>query len=267
MSFDAIRWAYEQPVKPALTKFVLLTMANCVNAEAGTWEFYASYRHIAERTGMNQKTVEASVTHLKQQGYIVDTGRRAGDTGKVVVYRLNDPESGVIKPGLQTPSANGTRPQNDTENGVITPPVQANEIPPKSAPNPPKYDGQSPQILGRIPPKTGIGTSKGTRNRTRKEPGTGAAVAAIPDVPDQLLADWLIVRKDKGAKTLTQTAVAGLLREASKAGIPVADAVRFCCEAGWVGFNAGWYGDRVGGSRAAPRNGRGQGNDWTGGAT
>lgn len=58
-------------------------------------------------------------------------------------------------------------------------------------------------------------------------------------VDAQVAADWLEVRKSKRAK-LTQTALDGLCREAGKAGISVAEAVRICVERSWQSFNAGW---------------------------
>jgi hypothetical protein len=241
-----MRWAMSQPVEPALTKFLLVALADCVNAEAGEMACWPSYAFLARRTGMNTKTVEAGIYRLKEEGFIVDTGRRAGETGKVVVYRLNDPQNGGIKPGPQSSNANGTRPQNTPESGCITSTVEPQVIPPNPAFNPPKNDGQSPQKVELIPPNQGVRTSNRTKKATRNEPGSGAAVAAIPGVPPQLLSDWLTVRKDKRVGALTETAVAGLLREADKVGISASDAVRFCCEAGWAGFNAGWYADRTG---------------------
>lgn len=68
------------------------------------------------------------------------------------------------------------------------------------------------------------------------------AVAAIPGVPDGLMTDWLVVRKDKKAGTLTQTAVDGLVREATKAGLTAEEAVRLCIEHNWISLNAGWDG-------------------------
>jgi len=243
-----MRWAMNQPVEPALTKFCLLAMADCVNGEGSEMECWPSYAHIARRTGMNSKTVESSVYRLKELGYIVDTGRRAGETGKVVIYRLNDPKTGCIQPGPQTPNANSTRLQNDPNNGVIGSSGPARVIPPNTAPNPPKNDGQSPQKVDVTTPKTGGGISKGTRKRTSKEPGIGAAaaVAAVDGVEPKLLADWLVVRKDKKAGTLTGTAVEGLVREASKAGLATEEAVRYCIEANWINFNAGFYAKREG---------------------
>lgn len=252
MSYDAIRWAMGQPVTPAMTKFLLVAMADCVNAEAGEMVCWPSYAYLARTTGMNTKTVEVGVFRLKELGYLVDTGRRAGDTRKVVVYRLNAPESGAIKPGPQSPNANGTRPQNDTENGGITP--ESN--PPKSDANPPKLGEQSPQIVGETTPKQGVRSRNGTKKEPGTEPGNGAAVAAIPPgVPANLLADWLKVRKDKRAGPITETVIAGLTREAEKAGLSVADGIRYCCEAGWQNFTYSYWLKREGVGAPAQRAG------------
>ncbi|MGE4243683.1 hypothetical protein [Ramlibacter sp.] len=246
MSFDAIRWAMNQAFDKALTKFCLVAMADCVNAEAGTWEFFASYAHLSKRTGMNAKTVESAVYSLRQKGYIVDTGRRAGETGKVVIYRLNDPANGGIPVHSTTPDANGTRPLKTPENGVIGSQARGSEIPPNPTPNPPKNTGQSPQIPAPIPPKTGDGTSKGTRKKPGLEPGDAAAFAALIDVhlvPPEPLNDWLKVRRAKRAP-LTASAINGLVREASVAGITVADAVRMCAENNWQSFQARFLAER-----------------------
>lgn len=250
MSFDAIRWAMEQPVRPALTKFVLVAMADCANSDGAEAVCWPSYAHLCRRTGMNTKTVEQAVFHLKESGYIVDTGRRAGATGKVVVFRLNTTAFGGIQTGPQTPSASGTRPHNDTENGGVTDAGTGAVIPPNPACNPPKFNSQSPQILEVIPPKTGDVISKDPKKRTKKEPGI--QVAAVPGVAPNLFADWLAVRKDKKAGTLTGTAVQGLIREAGKAGLTNEEAVRYCVEANWIGFNAGHYLKRESGAGGRP---------------
>lgn len=65
------------------------------------------------------------------------------------------------------------------------------------------------------------------------------------DVPDGVWQDFQAVRKAKRAP-LTDTALEGIRREAGKAGISLADAIAYCVERNWVGFNAGWYADRGG---------------------
>ena len=59
-------------------------------------------------------------------------------------------------------------------------------------------------------------------------------------VDGQLALDYLAVREDRRARTLTQTAIAGLEREAVRAGLTLAQAVTVCVERNWAGFNADW---------------------------
>lgn len=62
----------------------------------------------------------------------------------------------------------------------------------------------------------------------------------IPPIPSELLSDYLKVRKAKKAGELTETAFKGIEREAELAGISTEDAIKQCCERGWVGFKASW---------------------------
>ena len=80
-----------------------------------------------------------------------------------------------------------------------------------------------------------------------------SATAARPDdVAEPVWQDFQRLRAQKHAP-LTDTALAGLRREAAKAGIGLGDALAFCCVQGWQGFNAGWYADRTGKQpRASP---------------
>ena len=81
--------------------------------------------------------------------------------------------------------------------------------------------------------------------------GLSSADAPPLAIPSDLLNDWIAVRKAKKAGPLTNTAIAGLRREADKAGISVDAAVTACCEFGWQGFNAQWYAERTAGRPAA----------------
>lgn len=80
-----------------------------------------------------------------------------------------------------------------------------------------------------------------------------SATAARPDdVAEPVWQDFQRLRAQKHSP-LTDTALAGLRREAAKAGIGLGDALAFCCVQGWQGFNAGWYADRTGKQpRASP---------------
>jgi len=71
-----------------------------------------------------------------------------------------------------------------------------------------------------------------------------SACALLPGIPGALVADYLEVRKAKRAGRFTATAVAGLQREADRAGVTLERALQACCEYGWIGFNAQWFADR-----------------------
>lgn len=54
--------------------------------------------------------------------------------------------------------------------------------------------------------------------------------------------DYLKIRKAKKLP-LTETALKALIRESTKARIPLSEVVRICCEKGWAGFDADWIKD------------------------
>ncbi len=58
-------------------------------------------------------------------------------------------------------------------------------------------------------------------------------------VSDKLIGDFLKVRKAKKAP-LTETALEKIINEATKARLPIAEAIKICCEKNWQGFEASW---------------------------
>lgn len=69
---------------------------------------------------------------------------------------------------------------------------------------------------------------------------TSAPVERPADVSAQAWDDWMTVRKAKRLP-VTPTALAGIRREAEKAGVSLTDAITFAVEQGWAGFRADWY--------------------------
>ena len=99
------------------------------------------------------------------------------------------------------------------------------------------------------PTPTPINTPDGVGAPRKRS--TATALAARPDdVSEPVWQDFQRLRREKRAP-LTDTALAGVRREAEKAGVSMEVALAYCCEAGWQGFNAGWYADRQG-KRSAP---------------
>lgn len=71
---------------------------------------------------------------------------------------------------------------------------------------------------------------------TRKR---AAPVARPPDVPEQVWADWLHLRKSKRAP-VTQTTLDGAVAEATKAGMSLEAFLRVWCRRGSQGLEAAW---------------------------
>lgn len=76
--------------------------------------------------------------------------------------------------------------------------------------------------------------------KTRPNTLTAKDLTERHGVDAQHADDWIAVRKAKSA-ALTETALAGVVRESALAGITVAEAVRVSAENGWQGFRADWY--------------------------
>ena len=59
-------------------------------------------------------------------------------------------------------------------------------------------------------------------------------------VNEEILSDWLVVRKNKKASN-TKTAFNGLMKEITKSGLMVNDAIEYAASKSWSGFKAQWY--------------------------
>ena len=73
----------------------------------------------------------------------------------------------------------------------------------------------------------------------KKRSASAAPIAQPENITDQVWTDFLTIRKAKGSP-LTATALAGIEREANKAGITLQAALETCCARGWQGFKAEW---------------------------
>lgn len=71
------------------------------------------------------------------------------------------------------------------------------------------------------------------------------------DIPADLSADWIKLRKAKKAE-VTKTAIDGVAEEATKAGITLEAALRECCIRGWAGIKASWLARDSANQRASP---------------
>lgn len=91
-----------------------------------------------------------------------------------------------------------------------------------------------------------ITSSLRSEEAPRKRVSRSKAVDRPDEVPESVWKDFQAIRLAKRSP-LTETALSGIRREADKAGIDLASAIAFCCENGWQGFRAEWYGERTAG--------------------
>jgi hypothetical protein len=83
-------------------------------------------------------------------------------------------------------------------------------------------------------------TETETEKKKTRAPRAASLPSAAPSaVSPEVWADFKTLRTKQRAP-ITATALAGIEREAAKAGLSLEDALRVCCERGWRGFKADW---------------------------
>lgn len=226
MSIEAMQWAFQQEIKPASMKFVLVSLGDNAQHDGMAWPSLAA---LCQKTGLDRKTVISALDRLEAAGYLSDSGKRTGNTGQVKVYRFNfDRVKG-------------------TENGTVPETEQFRN----SHQRVPKTTGNSTVF----PHKS---TENGTRNpQEPKEPSRKQHSAPAPSAEpewkplDALVAagvdkktakDWMKLRQAKKAP-VTETVLEIATTEAQKAGVSLQDALRISCVRGWAGFRAEWFKD------------------------
>jgi len=82
--------------------------------------------------------------------------------------------------------------------------------------------------------------SSSSTSSTSKKKDSATSVACPDSVSQQVWNDWMTVRKEKKAKTLTETGWSGFVKQVEKAGWSLEQAISHCCLKQWVGFEAAW---------------------------
>jgi len=222
MTIEAITWALAQQVERSSAKFVLVAMANCANHDMTCWP---STAYLSAATCQDRKTVLENIKRLKEAGFISDLGERKGQTGQIVVYKLDSPENGTVKE---------SRKRNSPENGTV----------PKTDAKSPVFPRKESRFSVETVPKTGHGTVK----EPLKEPsGNQKRKYAPPSVAPSVLveagfswdvADEFIAHKARMKAPLTARAWADHVRESQKAGWSAVEAAEKVMAKSWKGFEA-----------------------------
>ncbi len=207
-------------------KSVLVSLADQADETGLCWPSVAT---TAERTCFSDRAVQKAIHSLAEKGYLTVQVSPGGKSNK---YTIN-PEPRSPLTVASTP-ANGE--PNSPLNGEPRSPrttFTPNDIHRNGEPRSPNGEPRSPKP-----------------SRTIREPSNKST---RPDgVDEKLWADFLVIRKAKRAP-VTETAIAGIRREAQRAGMDLNAAIATCCERGWIGFKADWVArDAVRQSAAKP---------------
>jgi hypothetical protein len=240
----------------------LIGIRSYVNSKSAEPVCWPSTKLLSIATELDRKTVQASIKFLKDAGFITATERRVGATGQTIVYAI-----AVGRTSTEVVSDDEIEPidgDNSTEIGPLEDTQKRASLEIERGPDfpikRPVFPHEEAQYSLKEAQKRATEQGR-NKERTKKEQGNGesAHTPELADVPSDLLADYRAVRKAKKAGPITNTVIAGLRREAAKAGVTLAEAIATCCEAGWQGFRADWYANRMrqqsGGSSQNPRSG------------
>lgn len=247
MSMLLMVQAMKAKVGNPLRKLVLVKLADQANDDGECWP---SYQSIADACEMSRRTVITHIDWLEENGFLQCKHRKSNDglsRSNVFVLTIGGgenpaPQGANLSPGGANAAprgANAALPggENPALGGANAAPIETvnesiNIEPVKESVKESAARVRATPPAEPPPPADPPPPAK----QPRFEPLS--ALLAL-GVDAQVAADWLAVRKAKRA-ALTQTALDGMVDEAHKAGISVAEAVRICAVRGWQGFKASW---------------------------
>ena len=205
-------------------KLVLLKLADQANDNGECWP---SYKTIAEAAECSRRSAVTHIDWLEKHGFLwIEERRIEGNRNLTNVYHLT-----LGKGKLE----NGEGGENPALGGE-TVALGGGENP---APKP-VNNNQSMNHINTTPDKADVEKPAKAKKTSVKWEQEALIALMARGIDEQLAKDYIAVRKDKGAKTLTETALNGLEREAVKAGLNLSQALIKCCERNWVGFDADW---------------------------
>ncbi|WP_323842536.1 MULTISPECIES: replication protein [unclassified Moraxella] len=199
-----------------------------------------SYSQIQKSTGLNSRTtISKALDELIDLGLII---KEQGSQKASNEYKLNDdfctakdeqpsPENGLDK--------NWTSPENELaspENGPQPSPKNGHteiHIFKNTKQKYREYEHTHENLEHSQTAKPNKSTGK---TSSAKKFITADELVSL-GIDEQVANDYLATRKTK----LTQTALSGIAKQATLAGISLAKAIEFACEMGWQSFKAEWY--------------------------
>lgn len=240
MSWRAMKLVWESSISPPTTKLALLALADFLNDKTG--QLNPSLQSIATKIGVTRGQAQRIIRSFIEQGLLsVMANQFGGAPGTTPQYRLHLDRIVAL---MRTDGANATPTDGTDATG------RADATGSTDA-----RDGWHGR-RGRVAPMPQTGSTGATQTtmnpyRTAKEPlkkktratakpRTPSAFDLLPEVTQQVTADWQQVRKAKRVGAITGTVAKSLRTEAGKAEMSLQQVVELCCGNGWASFKASW---------------------------
>lgn len=206
MAYELTDRAWNVPLE-GIRKLVFLALCSRAKDHTGQQHYkcWPSIETIASDCGISERCARDHVNSLIDEGYI--SRRRRGMLVSIYSIMLNK------------------------LNLLVTPERQDLPV------NPAEFAGHDRQDLHTEPAIEPV--TQPVKKPITATPSAQPVVVAN-EIPENLLADWMLVRKSKGRKVLTDSELDNMRTEAAQAGISLADAVRECINSGWARFKAAW---------------------------
>ncbi len=222
MSIEAIKAAFNAPLKTSSQRLVLLAFAEHTNKAN---EAYPAIKTLVRLTCLNRKTVIKTIADLIELGHLTDTKRTKGQGVKV--YQVGVPKTAPVPEPAPVPNLPTTRPNiGDNQSQIYQLPV----------------------------PKTGHRTNKEPLG-TNKEPfnkGKSQQKISFEHLPlgvNETDAQAFIDHRKALKAPLTQHAFNLSMKQAAQAariGLSPEQAINETILAGWKGINLDWLQKRAG---------------------
>ena len=244
MSMQLMVEAMTVKVGNSTRKLVLLKLADQASDKGECWP---SYKTIAQAAECSRTTAISHIEWLENHGFLrVESRKIDGRTNMTNVYHLTIKNGYLGGSDSELGGSDSELGGSDSELGGSDSELGGGS---DSEPKPVNKNQSINQSINQIhnaPANAdacveSVATAKPKKPTLAKQRKQDALqLLADHGVDGQLALDYLAVREDRKARTLTQTAIAGLEREAVRAGLTLAQAVTVCVERNWAGFNADW---------------------------
>ena len=235
---------------------MLLALALADHASDDGSRIFPSIKALAEKTRQSERSVQYQMRRMQEMGWLILVSAGNGGRSMTSEYRIS---SEWLKGAEIAPFKKGAiddqKGANDDIKGCNSQQKRVQRVAPANNRHRTVIEPSVIVIDGADAPTPTPTPAEPAKTPKAVKTTKPASLVKPEGVDDQVWADFLQIRKAKRSP-LTATALAGIEREAAKAGIGLQQALEVCCESGWAGFKADWFANQR--TANAPAQGRGQ---------